>query len=82
MKQEENPLHLTVVCPVYNEQSAIPLFFERIKPVIHDLSSCYKVDLLFLNNASTDDTFKTLEELRPALSARAIQLLPTSCSGC
>ena len=64
MKQEENPLHLTVVCPVYNEQSAIPLFFERIKPVIHDLSSCYKVDLLFLNNASTDDTFKTLEGLR------------------
>ena len=64
MKQEENPLHLTVICPVHNEQNAIPLFFERINRVIQDLSSRYKVDLLFLNNASTDDTFNILDGLR------------------
>ncbi len=64
MKHDDNPLHLTVVCPVYNEQSVILLFFERINRVIQDLSSRYKVDLLFLNNASTDDTFKILDGLR------------------
>ena len=64
MKQDELSVHLTVVCPVYNEQKVIPLFFERIHRVIDDLSSRYKVDLLFLNNASTDDTFKILDGLR------------------
>ena len=64
MKQDEHSVHLTVVCPVYNEQKVIPLFFERINRVIDDLSSRYKVDLLFLNNASTDDTFKILDGLR------------------
>ena len=29
MKQDDYPLHLTVVCPVYNEQSVISLFSRR-----------------------------------------------------
>lgn len=64
MNQDKQTPHLTIICPVYNEQNAIPLFFERINRVIQDLSARYKVDLLFLNNASTDDTFKILDGLR------------------
>jgi polyisoprenyl-phosphate glycosyltransferase len=54
----------TVLCPVYNEQIVIPLFFARIKPVIDKLSSRYRLDLVFLNNASTDGTYQVIEQLR------------------
>lgn len=52
---------LTIICPVYNEELALPLFFERIHPVIEELSSRYSVHLVFLNNGSTD---RTAEEIR------------------
>src|SRR6202035_1354990 len=42
---------LTIICPVYNEEKVVPLFFERALPVIKELSTRYQVDLLFLNNA-------------------------------
>lgn len=56
--------HLTIICPAYNEEQAVPLFFGRIQPVIAQLSSRYKVDLLFLNNASTDCTLDAITQLR------------------
>lgn len=56
--------HLTIICPLYNEGQVVVLFFERIKPIIDKLSSRYKVDLLFLNNASTDDSYAIIEDLR------------------
>jgi dolichol-phosphate mannosyltransferase len=52
---------LVVVCPVYNEEAVIPLFFARLKPVIEGISDRYATDLVFLNNASTD---RSLEEIR------------------
>ena len=55
---------ITILCPVYNEQSVISLFFARLKPVIDKLSSRYRVDLVFLNNASTDGTYQVIEEIR------------------
>jgi dolichol-phosphate mannosyltransferase len=55
---------LTIICPVYNEEKVIPLFFERILPVIESVSIGYDVELLFLNNASTDGTYETIQNLR------------------
>lgn len=55
---------LTIICPVYNEEKVVPLFFERALPVIKELSARYQVDLLFLNNASTDGTYQAIEMLR------------------
>ena len=55
---------ITILCPVYNEESVIPLFFARIKPVIVQLMERYRVDLMFLNNASTDGTYQAIEEIR------------------
>lgn len=60
--------HLTIICPVYQEAQVVPLFFARIKPVIDELSSRYKVDLLFLNNASTDGTYQAIQTLREQYS--------------
>src|SRR6266446_6101748 len=57
-------MHLTIICPVYNEASVIPLFFARLSPVVKTLSARYRVDVLFLNNASTDGTFDAISALR------------------
>jgi len=57
-------VHLTIICPVYNEASVIPLFFARLLPVVKQLSSRYRVDVLFLNIASTDLTFDVISALR------------------
>ncbi len=42
----------------------VPLFFSKLVPVISELLGKYKVDLLFLNNASTDGTYDAIEALR------------------
>jgi glycosyltransferase involved in cell wall biosynthesis len=66
-RQEQ--LRLTILCPVYNEQNVIPLFFERIHPVMKALAERYSVHLLFLDNASTDATPKEIEKIRRAWAA-------------
>lgn len=55
---------LTIVCPVYNEEKVVPLFFARALPVIEKLSARYRVELLFLNNASKDGTYAEIAKLR------------------
>lgn len=55
---------LTIICPVYNEELALPLFFERIHPVIEELSSRYFVHLVFLNNGSTDRTAEEIQNVK------------------
>lgn len=65
MKNIPNMLpKLTIICPVYNEEKVIYLFFDRVKQVISELSARYQIDLVFLNNASTDGTYDLLNELR------------------
>jgi len=59
----EAPL-ITVLCPVYNEDRVIPLFFGRIQPVLAKLSEHYAIHLVFLNNASRDQTPQEIEKIR------------------
>lgn len=58
------PRLLTILCPVHNEQAVIPLFFDRLRPILENLSGRYAVNLLFLNNASTDGTLQEIEQIR------------------
>lgn len=58
------PQTLTILCPVYNEEQVIPLFFGRIRPVMEKLAPRYHVQLLFLNNASTDQSAQEIEHIR------------------
>ena len=55
---------LTVIVPVFNEAAVIPLFFSRLQPVLAEIEKKYKINLLFLNNASTDKSFEVISELR------------------
>lgn len=55
---------LAILCPVHNEASVAPLFYARIEPVIAALAERYLVRLVFLNNASTDDTAAAVGAIR------------------
>jgi len=55
---------LAIVCPVYNEQAVVPLFFKRMHPVMQGLSGRYRIDLVFLNNASCDATLESIHHVR------------------
>src|SRR5258706_4665770 len=55
---------LTIICPIFNEARVIPLFFRRLQPVREKLSAEYVVDLLFCNNASTDESMAAIDEIR------------------
>jgi glycosyltransferase involved in cell wall biosynthesis len=60
---------LSILCPIYNEESVIPLFFGRIRPVMERLAERYTVHLLFLNNASTDQSAQQIEKIRESWPA-------------
>jgi dolichol-phosphate mannosyltransferase len=54
---------LSILCPVYNEEAVIPLFMDRISPVIAALRSSYDVRLVFLDNHSTDNSNAVIQDL-------------------
>jgi dolichol-phosphate mannosyltransferase len=54
---------LSIICPVHNEAEVVPLFYQRVAPVFAQLSSRYAIQLIFLNNASTDDTLDAIRSL-------------------
>jgi glycosyltransferase involved in cell wall biosynthesis len=55
---------LAIICPVYNEAAAIPLFYARIQPVLDELGARYAVRLAYVNNSSHDQTIDALQQLR------------------
>lgn len=57
---------LAILCPVYNEEAVLKLFFARLLPVLEALRGRYECRLVFLNNASTDATLTKIEDVRAA----------------
>jgi glycosyltransferase involved in cell wall biosynthesis len=55
---------ISILVPVHNEEKVIELFFNRIEPVIKQLSVQYEPHLLFLNNASSDRTLDVITSIR------------------
>jgi len=59
---------LTIICPVYNEEVVIPLFFERMAPVMEQLECNfnYQVILVFTDNCSSDGTLAAIRTIAEA----------------
>ncbi len=55
---------VTVVCPVFNEETCVPLFYARLLEALKVIDDKVRFELLFVNNRSTDRTLETLEGLR------------------
>lgn len=43
-----------LICPVYNEQEAVPLFFARVQAVFGTLEKDHDCRLMFIDNGSAD----------------------------
>lgn len=54
---------ISIVTPVFNEEAMLPLFYERLAKVLAALESCFRFEIIFTNNASTDGTWATLNAL-------------------
>ncbi len=55
---------VTIVCPVFNEEGTVPLFYGRLMPAIADIEKKVRFELLFVNNRSTDGTLAAIHELQ------------------
>ena len=53
---------VTVLVPCYNEEDALPLFYDRISKTISALQE-YEWELLFVNDGSTDRTLQIMRNL-------------------
>lgn len=53
---------LSILVPVYNESDCMPLIYEKLCEVIVRLSC--EVEILFVNDGSTDDTLELIKELQ------------------
>ena len=71
------PVALTVIVPIYDEAQVLPLFAQRLRPVLDELAESYEV--LAVDDGSTDATPAILERMRrewPAL--RVVRLRANS----
>ena len=59
----KRPPVLTVICPVFNEEVTIPLFFARVSRVFEQLKDEYATNLLFVDNCSRDNTPQIIKTL-------------------
>ncbi len=55
---------ISIVCPVFNEETAIPLFYERLQKALAPLANRYDFELIFTNNRSADRTLSAILKLR------------------
>ena len=54
---------VTVVCPVYNEEAVIELFYREVRAVLTGLANRYQARLLFVVDRSQDTTLDILKHL-------------------
>jgi len=55
---------VSIICPVYNEEQAIPIFVKRIKKTLEPFWSKYDFELIFTNNQSEDNSLDVICSLR------------------
>jgi hypothetical protein len=61
--RHEGRKRVTVICPVFNEERTIPVFYERFRAAVAPLRVTYDVELIFTNNRSTDRSLEVIHEI-------------------
>src|SRR6266699_2382280 len=65
---------LSVIVPVYNSESILPRLIERLEPVL--VSICHQYEVIFVNDASKDGSWKVIQALAGSRSCvRGIDLM-------
>ncbi len=55
---------VTIVCPVFNEEKAVPLFYGRLIKALASIEAKVRFEILFVNNRSVDGTEQAVLALR------------------
>lgn len=55
-------VYVSVIVPVYNEENSLPLFYEELIGPLEKTNKTFEV--IFIDDGSTDGSFKVLEDLR------------------
>src|SRR3989338_2058897 len=70
------PPTLSAVIPCYNEAASIPLILERFKKVIAENSNNTNIEVILVNNGSTDESKAVLAKLLPQYPfARSVEVV-------
>ena len=54
---------ISIIVPCYNEEKAIPLFYEELLKNLKGFHKSVEFEILFVNDGSKDDTLKILKDL-------------------
>lgn len=54
---------ISIIVPCYNEEKAIPLFYEELLKNLKGFSKTVEFEILFINDGSKDDTLKIVKDL-------------------
>jgi dolichol-phosphate mannosyltransferase len=60
--RSSDQMKLSVIIPCYNEEEGLKNLASKIKPVLRDLSKTYKIELIFVDDGSTDSTNSLLHK--------------------
>jgi len=70
---EDELIDISIICPIYNEERMISLFFKEIIPVLEKINRPYEI--ICVNDGSSDNTLaKLLEEKKKRKNIRIINL--------
>ncbi len=64
---------VSIVIPCYNEEQTIPLLCEAMLPVIAAFGVSREVEILLVDDGSTDGTYVSLNAAAPALHGRVLR---------
>ena len=54
---------ISIIVPCYNEEKALPLFFEELNKNINDFPKNIEFEIILVNDGSKDDTFNIMKNL-------------------
>jgi len=74
MSTEFQTYSISIVVPVYNSEAILPLLVQRLEPELEAL--CWEYEVIFVNDASRDQSWKVIQELSGRYSwVRGINLM-------
>ena len=54
---------ISIIVPCYNEEAALPLFYEELQKNLKDFDKNVSFEILFVNDGSKDNTLNVIKDL-------------------